>query len=191
MSTPTFDVAASLEAELDALWRFAMRITANPDDASDLVQRTCVRALEKRSSYTPNGKFRSWLFQIQHRIWLNELRSRKIRAHDSLDTAASTIETAHGTITPLGNNTATDAAQTNVFLEQVYEAVNKLPEAQRVVMILVNVEGCSYREAADILDLPIGTIMSRLARARMAIGKLQTGSTQAEQSTSPKFRSKV
>jgi RNA polymerase sigma-70 factor (ECF subfamily) len=79
VSNAEFDVAASLEAELDALWRFAMRITANNDDASDLVQRTCVRALEKRSTYTPNGKFRSWLFQIQHRIWLNELRSRKMR----------------------------------------------------------------------------------------------------------------
>jgi RNA polymerase sigma-70 factor (ECF subfamily) len=191
VSNAEFDVAASLEAELDALWRFAMRITANNDDASDLVQRTCVRALEKRSTYTPNGKFRSWLFQIQHRIWLNELRSRKMRAHDSLDTAASTIESSHGTITALSADNTSDTAHTNVFLEQVYEAVNKLPEAQRVVMILVNVEGCSYREAADILDVPIGTIMSRLARARVTIGKLQSSNAQAEQTTSPQFRSKV
>lgn len=192
MKNHPFDVAASLEDELQAMWRFALRLTGNTDDAADLVQRTCVRALEKRSNYSPQGKFRSWLYQIQHRIWLNELRSRKIRAHDSLDTTTSTIESAGGSVTALNANSSSDVAQTNIFLDQVYRAVNRLPEAQRVVILLVNVEGCSYREAADILDLPIGTIMSRLARARMALGHLQSDPpTSVEKGTSRKLRSKL
>jgi RNA polymerase sigma-70 factor (ECF subfamily) len=180
MNTDTHDVAASLEFELEALWRFGLRLTGNADDAADLVQRTCVRALEQRDKYSAQGKFRSWLFQIQHRIWLNELRSRKIRAHDSIDTAASTVETASGQTYPLASDWSGESAQTQVYLQQVCDAVDKLPEAQRLVVLLVLVEECTYQEAADILNVPIGTVMSRLARARVAIGQLQIEHTSTE-----------
>ena len=173
MNTDTHDVAALLEFELEALWRFGLRLTGNADDASDLVQRTCVRALEQRDKYCAQGKFRSWLFQIQHRIWLNELRSRKIRAHDSIDTAASTVETESGRTYPLTSVWSGESAQTLVYLQQVCDAVDKLPEAQRLVVLLVLVEERTYQEAADILNVPIGTVMSRLARARVAIGRMQ------------------
>lgn len=192
MKTVPHDVAASLEFELEALWRFGLRLTGNSDDAADLVQRTCVRALEQRHNYSDEGKLRSWLFQIQHRIWLNELRSRKIRAHDSLDTASSTIETASGQIYPLTSETSSDSAQTQVYLQQVCEAVEKLPEAQRLVILLVLVEECTYQEAAEILEIPIGTVMSRLARARVAIGHMQIENTRLENPVaSTESRSKV
>lgn len=193
MNTDSFDVANSLESELDALWRFGLRLTSNPDDAADLVQRTCVRALEQRHKYAPQGKFRSWLFQILHRIWLNELRSRKVRAHDHLDTTQSTIESDSGRIFALANESGDDSTHTGVFLEQVYLAIEQLPQAQRLVILLVNVEGRSYQEAADILEVPIGTVMSRLARARIAIGKMQldTNSNVTTTSTPQESRKKV
>lgn len=185
MNASTDDVAASLESELGGLWRFGLRLTANADDAADLVQRTCVRALEQRHKYAAQGKFRSWLFQIQHRIWLNELRSRKIRTHDSLDTTytATESESASGHLSSLNAAESSDTAETQVFLEQVFCAVESLPEGQRLVVELVLVEECTYQEAADILQIPIGTVMSRLARARVAIGKFQFESEGAEQTT--------
>ena len=167
------DISKPLESELEALWRFALKLTSNNDDASDLVQRTCVRALEQQENYVPVGKFRSWLFRIQHRVWLNELRSKKIRSHYSLDTVTSTVVTAEGLVTPLVQGSPEDALETNYYLTQVSTAVENLPEAQRLVILLVSVEGLSYTEAAEVLDVPIGTVMSRLARARVAIGHLQ------------------
>ncbi len=183
MSISTHDVALSLESELDALWRFGLRLTANSDDAADLVQRTCVRALEQRHKYSAQGKFCSWLFQIQHRIWLNELRSRKIRARDSLDTTCTTTESASGKVFSLDAEESSDIAETQVFLDQVFGAVERLPEAQRMVVELVLVEECTYQEAADILHIPIGTVMSRLARARVAIGKFQFESERTSQTS--------
>lgn len=163
------DISKLLESELEALWRFALKLTSNNDDASDLVQRTCVRALEQQENYVPVGKFRSWLFRIQHRVWLNELRSKKIRNHYSLDTVTSTVDSAEGSV----QGSPEDALETNYYLTQVITAVENLPEAQRLVMLLVSVEGLRYTEAAEVLDVPIGTVMSRLARARVAIGRLQ------------------
>ena len=183
MNASTDDVAASLESELGGLWRFGLRLTANADDAADLVQRTCVRALEQRHKYAAQGKFRSWLFQIQHRIWLNELRSRKIRTHDSLYTTYTATEAASGHLSSLNAAESSDTAETQIFLEQVFGAVESLPEGQRLVVELVLVEECTYQEAADILQIPIGTVMSRLARARVAIGKFQFESEGAEQTT--------
>ena len=184
MITETYDLAASLESELDALWRFGLRLSSNPDDAAELVQRTCVRALEQRHNYSAQGKFRSWLFQIQHRIWLNEIRSRKVRSYDYFDTTQSTVETDSGHTQAFENASTEDTAEARVYLEQVYRAIEQLPEAQRLAIVLINVEGCSYKEAADILDVPIGTVMSRLARARIAIGNMQIDNTPNDAATS-------
>ncbi len=169
------DVASLLESELNALWRFALRLTADSDDAADLVQRTCLRALEQQHNYhhNPAGKFRSWLFRIEHRIWLNELRSRKIRNHSSLNASNSAVEFESGRLSPLGHDGPVDAMETTHYLSQVCEFVERLPEAQRLVLQLVSVEGFSYGEAAEVLDVPIGTIMSRLARARVTIGRFR------------------
>ena len=169
--------AVALEAELDALWRFALRLTASQDDAADLVQRTCVKAMEQHHKYTGKGSYRSWLFSIEHRIWLNELRSRHLRNHVSYDnlSAAADLDHRHE-IQTVGVSGAVDV-ETHCLLDQVSEAVQALPEAQRLVMLLVCVEGFTYGESAKILDLPIGTVMSRLARARVAIGQfMQSGS---------------
>jgi len=160
-----------LQEELSAMWRFALRLTYSEDDAADLVQRTCVRALEQSANYTDNGKLRSWLFRIEHRIWLNELRYRNIRQHSSFSYMdESRLDLAQDSSQPI-SDIRFDQPEGSVLAKQIVEFVNELPENQRIVMLLVNVEGFSYSEAADILETPIGTIMSRLSRARMTVGK--------------------
>lgn len=158
-------VSEGLERELDPLWRFTLYLTKDKHDAEDLFQRTCLRALEQHDKYEATGQLRSWLFRISQNIWYNELRSRKIRKSKSFvqpDPLNDTDDEAHRT-----NN---DRPDTNLLFDQVFSAVEGLPEAQRLVIILVCVEGFSYRDAAAVLDVPIGTVMSRLARARLALG---------------------
>jgi len=165
------EVADGLQHELDSLWRFALKLTQSEDDAADLVQRTCLRALEQRGNYRPEGKLRSWLFRIEHRIWLNELRSRQLRQHGHLPISQdtylnSTEESDYGV-----REICIDQPEGHVLFNQIIDAVNALPEAQRLVMLLINVEGFTYREASEILETPIGTVMSRLSRARLTIGE--------------------
>lgn len=169
------DVVVGLERELDALWRFGLKLTGNQDDAADLVQRTCLRALEQRQNYKSQGRMRSWLFSIEHRIWLNELRSRKVRESHALNTQNGTVTIMPGVSMTLEETYSSDNPETTVLLEQVYDVVETLPEAQRIIMILVCVEGFAYREVAEILDLPVGTVMSRLARARVSVGQRVLG----------------
>ncbi|WP_042301255.1 RNA polymerase sigma factor [Paraburkholderia kururiensis] len=157
------DLPAVLPTLLPRLWRFALRLTQNQHDAEDLVQRACVRALERRNQLQPGTSALSWLFSIVHSTWLNELRSRSIRSRGSMDWQDDEIESFAD---PSGHNPEVD-----LMHRQVIRAVESLPDAQRVVMVLVAIEGLSYREAAEVLDVPIGTIMSRLSRARLAVGQ--------------------
>jgi RNA polymerase sigma-70 factor, ECF subfamily len=155
-------LSAELPALLPRLWRFALRLAGDRHDAEDLVQRACVRALERRRQLQPGTSTLSWLFSIVHSVWLNEVRARQIRSHGSLQWSEELADTV------------ADAGASNPELytlsQQIISAVEKLPDAQRTVMLLVAVEGLSYREAATVLDVPIGTVMSRLARARLTIG---------------------
>ena len=156
-------LSAELPALLPRLWRFALRLAGDRHDAEDLVQRACVRALERRSQLQPGTSTLSWLFSIVHSVWLNEVRARQIRSHGSMQWSEELADTA------------ADAGASNPELytlhQQIIAAVEKLPDAHRIVMLLVAVEGLSYREAATVLDVPIGTVMSRLARARLTIGQ--------------------
>ncbi len=143
------------------LWRFALRLTRDHADAEDLVQRTYVRALERRHQWQAGTSLISWLFSIMHSIWMNELRSAQRRREQNLD--------ADESFDNLPINNADPEYQ--MLCQQVVNAVQALPEAQRVVLMLVAVEGLSYQEAADILNIPIGTVMSRLSRGRLTIGQ--------------------
>jgi RNA polymerase sigma-70 factor, ECF subfamily len=155
---------------LPRLWRFALRLTRNAADAEDLVQRTCVRALERRAQWQSGTVLLSWLFSIMQSIWLNELRSVQRRREGSLsDTEFEGIEFEAISGDP----------EHQMLCRQVFEAVELLPEAQRSVMLLVAVEGFGYQEAAEILGVPVGTVMSRLARARLAVGERFMGAQPA------------
>jgi RNA polymerase sigma-70 factor, ECF subfamily len=157
------DLQRQLPPLLPRLWRFALRLTRHAADAEDLLQRSCLRALERRAQWQPGSALLSWVFAIMHSIWLNELRSAQRRRESALDWGDEFAETA----APLSLADPEHA----MMCRQVVAAVQALPEAQRLVMLLVAVEGLSYREAADVLGVPIGTVMSRLARARVAVGQ--------------------
>lgn len=145
------------------MWRFALRLAGDPHDAEDLVQRACVRALERRDQLQAGTSTLKWLLSIVHSVWLNELRARRLRSHGSMLWSDELVDTVADSV----------ACNPEMYTlqQQVISAVEKLPEAQRTVMLLVAVEGFSYREAATALDIPIGTVMSRLARARLTIGE--------------------
>ncbi len=151
-----------LSALLPRLWRFALRLAGNRHDAEDLVQRACVRALERRHQLQHATSTLSWLFSIVHSVWLNEVRARQIRSHASLEWSERLADTLA--------DTSMLTLEMDLLHRQVVSAVGRLPDTQRVVMLLVAVEGLSYREAAEALDIPIGTVMSRLACARLTIG---------------------
>ena len=172
---PDHDLPLILPKLLPRLWRFAIRLARHQQDAEDLVQRTCVRALERRHQYQEGSAVLSWLFSIMHSIWLNEIRTRQVRRNGQLEWDDDSIE--------LIDNGMEGNPEHDLFYRQVIAAVEALPEAQRSVMLLVAVEGLSYREAAEILDIPLGTIMSRLARARISIGeKFNPHSTESHSS---------
>jgi RNA polymerase sigma-70 factor, ECF subfamily len=149
---------------LPRLWRFALRLTSHEADAQDLVQRSYLRALERRHQWRPGTSAISWMFAIMYSIWMNELRSVRRRREGNLadDQSFDDFETTNRSGDP----------EYQLLCKQVIQAVQTLPDAQRVVLLFVEVEGMSYRESADALDIPIGTLMSRLARARLAIGQL-------------------
>jgi RNA polymerase sigma-70 factor, ECF subfamily len=169
------DLPSLLPEMLPRLWAFALRICGDRHDAEDLVQRACVRALERAHQLQPDTAPLSWMFSIVHSTWINELRARNVRARSGMEWDDDFLETV-----------ADPHARTpeqNVMNSQIVSAVQRLPETQRVVMLLVAVEGLSYKEAADTLGTPVGTVMSRLARARKTIASqfgLQEGCEKGE-----------
>jgi RNA polymerase sigma-70 factor (ECF subfamily) len=156
------ELPALLPDLLPRLWAFALRLAADRHDAEDLVQRACVRALERRHQLQPDTSALSWMFSIVHSIWIDEIRARQIRGRSRIEWSEELVET-------VADPTTADP-ETGMLYRQILSAVESLPDAQRVVMLMVAVEGLSYREAAEILEIPIGTVMSRLSRARLSIG---------------------
>jgi RNA polymerase sigma-70 factor (ECF subfamily) len=156
------EVKAGLEPNLARLWRYGLVLSGARDVADDLVQATCVRAIERASQFQPGTRLDRWLFSILRSIWLNELRARRVREGGGFVDAAEALVVDGG-----------HEMETNILAAQVLREVGGLPEAQREAVLLVYVEGLSYREAAEVLAAPIGTVMSRLAAARLTLGKLQ------------------
>jgi RNA polymerase sigma-70 factor (ECF subfamily) len=161
------DLPSLLVEMLPRLWAFGLRISGNRHDAEDLVQRACVRALERAHQLREDTSPLSWVFSIMHSIWINELRARKVRNRNGVEWDDQLLETVAD---PDASN-----PETEVLHRQVLRAIERLPEAQRAVILLVAIEGFSYKEAADVLEVPIGTVMSRLSRARQALATLFDG----------------
>jgi RNA polymerase sigma-70 factor (ECF subfamily) len=162
-------VLTEMVALLPRLRRFACGLTGSLADADDLVQGACLKALDRIEQWRPGTRLDSWMFRILQNLWIDQLRERRGRevAMDPEDLA----ERAVG-----------DAARENdarIALGEVRREVAKLPPEQRAVLMLVSVEGVSYKEAAEILEIPIGTVMSRLARARLALGRAIEGEAAA------------
>ncbi|PCJ89191.1 MAG: RNA polymerase subunit sigma [Thiotrichaceae bacterium] len=140
------------------LTRYALLLTHNKSDSEDLVQATLLRALNKQKQWHTGTNLDRWVFTIQSSIWKNELRSRYYR--QSTDSKP---------IDSFEDSSSISDPQRTFLLQQVLKEVMNLSEKQRIPILLVYVEGFSYQEAADILDIPIGTVMSRLVRARLRL----------------------
>ena len=123
-----------------------------------MAQATALRALEKHGQFAQGSRLDLWLYKMAHRLWLNDLRSQKVRRGHGL----VPVEEA-------GIPDLTADVFSNILGRQVLSKVMALPEALRVTVVLVYLEGFKYAEAAEILDIPIGTVMSRLSSARKAL----------------------
>ena len=147
---PTF--AKNVEATIPALRRYARALTRDADIADDLVQDTLVRALRSEHLFH-GGEVRSWLYTILTNLNRNRLRSLARRP----------------TLSPLEDNDAPDLAGPEAGGRDIERALSTLVEDQRNALLLVVLEGLTYREVAEVQGVPIGTVMSRLARARVQI----------------------
>ncbi len=156
------EVRAGLEPSLARLWRYALVLSKARDAADDLVQATCLRAIERADQFVPGTRIDRWLFAILRSIWLNEIRSRRIREGGGFVDAEDVLITD-----------GEREIEMNITAAAVLRAIGGLPEAQRETILLVYGEGYSYAEAAAGLGVPIGTIMSRLAAGRAALAKLK------------------
>jgi RNA polymerase sigma-70 factor, ECF subfamily len=158
-----------LIAVLPRLRRFAAGLTRSATEADDLVQAACERALAREHQFQEGTRFDSWMFRIVQTIWIDQLRARDIRREDG-DVAEER----------LGSDEPVRRVEARLALAEVRRAVSQLPPDQRSVLMLVTVEGLSYKQAADVLGVPIGTVMSRLARARTALQQLLDSGAGAE-----------
>lgn len=152
----------AIEPHLPRIYRYAFSLCKSADRADDLTQSTCVRAMEKRHLYKPEGRLDSWCISICRSLWLNDLRYTALRETAALEEAP---ERAFLSEAP--------TSEANIFAVQVLSEIMKLPEAQREVVLLVYGEGYRYSEAAALMEVPLGTVMSRLATARAKLSWLK------------------
>jgi RNA polymerase sigma-70 factor (ECF subfamily) len=157
------DLGDRLIAILPRLRRFAYGLTGSMGEGDDLLQATCERALSSAHQFDPDTQLEAWAYTIMKSVWIDGLRKHREVAMDQ---------------ELLENHPGGDAAaetESRIRLAEMRKLIAKLPEEQRVVLLLVSVEGMKYREAAAVLGCPIGTVMSRLSRARLALGAALDG----------------
>lgn len=153
------DVKRQITELLPRLRRFARALTGDQDRADDLVQETCLRALSRLDQWERGTRLDSWMYRIAQNIWLDRGRAAKVRGDPVELEDAIEVSGEDGRAT----------TESRLVLAEVERAMGRLPEEQRVVVGLVCVEGMSYADAADVIGVPVGTVMSRLARARRAL----------------------
>jgi RNA polymerase sigma-70 factor (ECF subfamily) len=146
---------AELIAMLPRLHRFARSLCRSSTAAEDLVQATCVKALANAEAWTPGTRFDAWVYQIMRNHWIDTLRKTKSEG------AVEPLETS-----PQIAGSGEQQVLAHVELGFVQRAIDELPVEQREVLLLVCVDDLSYADAAAITGVPVGTVMSRLARAR-------------------------
>jgi RNA polymerase sigma factor (sigma-70 family) len=159
LSAPQSAFDQGLAAMLPRLRRFAHGLTGNGADADDLAQTTVERALKARAQWEEGTRLDSWLFRIMRNCWIDVVRSRGRAGRVLLPAEAGE---------QVGEDPR-EQIEARIDLARLLVAMGKLPDEQREVVSLILIEGFGYREASEILDLPIGTISSRLARGRTAL----------------------
>ncbi len=171
-------------ANLAPMRRYARALTRDESAAEDLVHDALVRAYEKRSTFRLGGNLRTWIFSILHNTFIDN--QRRLKAEQRRVSEAADLYEAH-----------LPASQENAIrLQQIKQAFLRLPDEQRAVLHLVAIEGKKYQDAAETLGISVGTLMSRLGRARAALRRFEEGlgsppeidSSAARKSGHPKLR---
>ena len=139
------------------LRRYAYAMTRNPADADDLLQTTLERILSR--TVPEDAELAKWAFRVCRNVWIDEIRSRRVRREAAPELAAA----------PQPEVSTEEAVMARINLKRAQAGIDALPEEQREVLALVAIAGMAYRDAAEALSIPIGTVMSRLARARTAL----------------------
>lgn len=159
MNGKTEQLQTGLIELLPELRRFAYSLTCDRDAADDLTQSALERALTKASAWDSSRPLKFWVFRIARNLWLDQLRAEKVRGNTE-DIDDEGVDIADDRLA---------AMHTTQELREVTDKMRELPEDQRAVLALVAVEGYSYKETAELLDIPVGTVMSRLSRARRTL----------------------
>lgn len=158
---------------MDALYNFALKMTGDSDEADDLVQETYLKAFRFFDKFEKGTNCKAWLFRIMKNTYINKYR-KETKEPDKVD--YEDVENFYENVKP----SSTDSAHLekdiydNLLDDELSEAINSLPEDFKTVVILCDIEGFTYEEIADFIDVPVGTVRSRLHRARkMLFTKLQ------------------
>jgi RNA polymerase sigma-70 factor, ECF subfamily len=159
---------------MSSLYSAALRMTRNPADAEDLVQETYLKAYRAFGSFQEGTNLKSWLYKILTNTYINSYRSKRRRPTETELDDVEDLYLYHrlgGLEAVAASRSAEDLVLDHLTEAEVKEAVESLPESFRLAVLLADVEGFSYKEIAEILDVPIGTVMSRLHRGRRALQK--------------------
>ncbi len=159
------DHESAITLHIPRLRRYARALTGDRNAADDLVQDTLERALSRFQLWRQGSDLRAWLFTIMHNIFVNQARSRMRHPHEALDESAADALQAR----------EPDWAE----LRGIDDALSRLPVEQRAVLLLVGLEQFTYDEAARVLDIPLGTVMSRLSRGRERLRLILAGDPRA------------
>lgn len=151
-----------LIALLPNLRRFAISLTRSAVSADDLVQITCEKALARQSTYQDGTRLDAWLFRIMRNAWIDEVRKGR--------TAGPSVDV--DVLVDAAGDDGRTRTENVLMLKATRAAIADLPDDQRDVLVLVCIEELTYQEASDVLDIPIGTVMSRLARARKKLASV-------------------
>ncbi len=157
---PMAEIAEQLHEHVTSLRRYALVLTRNAHDAEDLVQECLAKAIASAHTYLPGADLRVWLFRIMHNTHVSDLRKQRVRETAMLELPEPVAEADQ---------------PKRVELQQVLDALDELPEAQRRPIVLVALEDMSYADAAKVLGVPLGTLYSRLGRGREALRRLVEG----------------
>lgn len=152
------DYKKEIIALLPRLRRFALSLTRSAVEADELVQETCLQALGKIQNYDPTQPLDRWLFRVMRNLWISELRKRKVRLGEGLVPADESDELI-----------APETGEAGVAAGDLRGHIAALPAELSSVLLMVSVEGYSYAEAGELLDVPVGTVMSRMHRARKTL----------------------
>ena len=164
MSTPSKpDAKPDVIDLLPRLQRYAQALTRDNAAAEDLVQEALVRAYERHHTFRPGGNLRTWLMSVLHNVFIDGRRRQRAETRKIEESAA------------VSDGLAQPEQEWHVRLKQIGEAFADLPDEQRAAVYLVSIEGLSYQEAARTLEIPVGTLMSRLGRGRAALRAFEEG----------------